>query len=83
MGKRKPVKQWWESLTAGDKVVLTYTDEFVREAVGTVGRFVAFERGGLKVELPDSSQYIFDDRHWTRYESEEQRQEIVANWNRP
>jgi len=82
MGKRRQrVAQWWESLIAGDKVVLTYTDQFVGYPIGSVGHFVSRDGGGLKIECPDSRQYIFSDAHWARYLSEEQRSEIVNKWN--
>lgn len=83
VGKRKQQRaaQWWENLNAGDPLVLTYTDQFVGYPIGSVGHFVSREGGGLKVECPDSKQYIFSDQHWTRYTSEEQRSEIIARWN--
>jgi hypothetical protein len=79
--RAKHTPQWWESLESGDKVVLTYTDQFVEEPVGTIAVFIKHEGGGLRLECPSGKRHIFDAKHWTPYTSEEQRNGIITDWD--
>ena len=82
MAKQRRVQpQWWETLAAGDKLVCTYTDQFVGVPIGSVAYFVRHEGGGLRLETADRRQCIYNASHWCLYESDEQQRGIIERWN--